>query len=142
MMSHARTKRLCAMLLITVAGVLSGCTSLASSSDQQPTDEAGGCNPQVAAGYRLLTSVPTGTLEIFVRDASGSPQASVSVTAYRLVPTGARCLSMIDGVTDAQGLLRFERMKTGPYQVSLDGATATASVELEADRTAKVTLVD
>jgi protocatechuate 3,4-dioxygenase beta subunit len=49
---------------------------------------------------------------------------------------------MIDGVTDAQGLLRFERMKTGPYQVSLDGATATASVELEADRTAKVTLVD
>ncbi|MNX77454.1 hypothetical protein D3C86_1089970 [compost metagenome] len=138
-MPRARIKGFSLAMLLAALGALAACSDLASSF---PAGEEGGCNPQVAAAYRVLSSIQTGTLEIRVQDASGSPQASVSVTAYRLVYTGAKCPSMISGVTDGQGLLRFERMKTGPYEVSLEAATATASTEVEANKTATVTLVD
>lgn len=141
-MRRVRVKAFIAAMLLACMALMLGCTGPSNPLNQQPAAEAGGCNPQVASGYRVLASVPVGIMEIRVKDASGSPQASVSLTATRLVPTGAKCMSMISGVTDAQGLLRLERMKTGPYQVSLDAATATASVEVEADKTAMVTLVN
>ncbi|MBO9542690.1 carboxypeptidase regulatory-like domain-containing protein [bacterium] len=138
-MPRARIKGFSLAMLLAALTVLAGCSGL---GNPVPAGEEGGCNPQVATAYRVLSGIQTGILEIRVQDASGSPQASVSVTAYRLVYTGAKCPSMISGVTDAQGLLRFERMKTGPYQVSLEAAAATASTEVEADKTATVTLVD
>lgn len=140
-MRRTGMKTLITTMLLAGLAALLGCTSLSSALNQQQNAEDG-CSPQVAAGYRVLSSVPVGILEIRVKDASGSPQASVSVTAVRMVYTGLRCPSLISGVTDAQGVLRFERMKTGPYEVSLDAAAATASAEVEAGKTAMVTLVD
>lgn len=131
-----------ALTLVAAFGLI-GCTTLGALIGA-PSPTYDGCNPQVSASYRVQTDVPVGTIEIRVVDASGAPVASASVMATRLVYTGARCPSMIDGTTNDQGLVRFERMKTGPYEVRLGDhsttATATASATVEAEKTASVTL--
>lgn len=128
-----------------VAGVLamlmaaSACSAL---GDQGSTSvDPDGCNPQVSATYRIQGTVPNGLLEIRVHDASGSPVASASVMATRLVYTGLRCPSTMEAITDATGLVRLERMKTGPYLLSLQDSNATASAEVKANETASATLV-
>jgi len=127
-----------ALALVTAFGLI-GCTTLgAMIGTPGPTFE--GCNPQVPASYRIQTEIPVGTLEIRVVDASGSLVASASVMATRLVYTGAKCPSMIDATSNDQGVVRLERMKTGPYDVSLGDLSATASVTVEADKTTSVTL--
>ncbi|HEY9855875.1 MAG TPA: carboxypeptidase-like regulatory domain-containing protein [Stenomitos sp.] len=127
-----------ALTLVAAFGLI-GCTTLgAMIGAPGPTFE--GCNPQVPLSYRIQTEIPVGTLEIRVLDATGSPMASASVMASRLVYTGAKCISMIDATTDEQGVARLERMKTGPYQVSLGNFSATASATVEADQTTSVTL--
>lgn len=126
---------------LAAAGVLGamGCTMLGTTFGG-PAADPGGCNPQVPASYRILSEVPVGTLEIRVTQPSGSPLASASVTATRLVATGLRCPSTIEATTDGEGRVRFERMKTGPYDVRLGDQSATASAEVEADKTTSVTL--
>lgn len=123
-------------LAIAACGAI-GCTVLGSGG---PTSEPGGCHPQVPLSYRIQTEIPVGTLEIRVVDASGSPLASASVVANRLVYTGAKCLSIIEASTDGQGLVRLERMKTGPYDVRLSDDSATASAQVEDGKTTSVTL--
>lgn len=61
--------------------------------------------------------------------------------ALRLVKTGARCPSSIEGETDAAGIVRFERMKTGPYQILIvDSQEASASAHVEDGKSTSVTL--
>lgn len=127
------------LLLVTVAlAGITSCSEFGSLGNPFPVSE--GCNPQVPlAPYRIQAEIPVGTLEVKVLDASGSPVASASVEATRLVYTGARCMSTIAGETDAAGMVRFERMKTGPY--SVDGPeNATASAQVENGQTTTVTL--
>lgn len=128
-----------ALSLVALALIGAGCTMLTGMIGS-PAADSGGCSPQVAQGYRIQTEIPVGILEIRVLDASGSAQASVSVTATRLVPTGLRCPAAISVPTDATGVARLERMKTGPYDVRLSDDAATASAEVVADQTARVTL--
>lgn len=126
---------------LAIAGILGafGCTTLGPMIGA-PAADPGGCNPQVSASYRLQAEIPVGTLEIRVTDASGSPRASASVTATRLVYTGLKCLSMVSGTSDKEGLVRLERLRTGPYEVRLDDPPATASAQIAADQTTRVTL--
>jgi hypothetical protein len=82
-----------------------------------------------------------GTLEIKVMNANGVPQASASVEAVRMVNTGARCRSTIQGETDWAGIVRFERLKSGPYEVFVFGPQqATTSTHVEDGKTTSVTL--
>lgn len=117
----------------------SACSAL---SDQgSAIADPDGCNPQVAAGYRIMSTMPTGVLEIRVQDASGSPVASAGIQLTRLVYTGLRCPSIMDATTNASGVARLERMKTGPYSMSLHDSNATASTEVKANETVLATLV-
>lgn len=131
-------------LAIATALGAAGCTALGSMlgvPSAAPSADPTGCSPQVAKAYRTQAAIPVGTLEVTVKDASGSPQASVSVTATHLVPTGLRCPAAISATTDALGVVRLERMKTGPYDVRLEDGSATASAQVNADQTTSVTLL-
>ncbi len=126
-------------LAVAALVVTAGCSSLGTMFGS-PAADSGGCSPQVAAGYRTQTEIPVGTLQVRVVDAGGVGKANVGVSATRLVYTGLRCPSVISGTTDASGVVRFERMKTGPYEVRLSDDSATASAQVDADTTASVTL--
>jgi copper(I)-binding protein len=82
-----------------------------------------------------------GTLVITVTDASGSPQASASVQAARMVNTGKRCPSLVQGETDSTGVVRFERLKPGPYDIMIIGLEQpTTKTQIEDGKTTSVTL--
>ncbi len=129
-------------LLVAAGSLLTACAFLGSPF----IGESGGCSPQLPASYRIQASVPVGVLEVKVTDAAGLPQASASVTAYWVGGSEAypkqRCPSMVQGETGAEGVLRLERMKTGPYEIYLHdgGKSASASATVEAGKVATVAL--
>jgi hypothetical protein len=132
-----------ALLPLAAGAVLTACHFIGVPSG----GEYGGCSPQLPAGYRIQASVPVGVLEVAVTDAGGAPLASASVMATWVgvsdVYPKPKCPSMVEGTADANGLVRWERMKTGPYEVYLfDGEkTASASAAVEAGKTTRVALV-
>ncbi|MOA50645.1 hypothetical protein D3C78_1736900 [compost metagenome] len=82
-----------------------------------------------------------GTLVITVKDANGVPQPGVGVVAVRMVNTGARCPSMVESETDSTGVVRFERLKLGPYDISIIGLQqATTMTQIEDGKTTSITL--
>lgn len=123
-----RRSILVAILSVSVAGMLTACQILGLPFGSAST----GCSPQLPASYRTQASVAVGILEVTVLDAAASPQPGVSVSAYWLGQSGsapkARCPSMVQGDTDANGVLRWERLKTGPYELRFYRGNQFASV--------------
>ncbi|MNX20377.1 hypothetical protein D3C86_503180 [compost metagenome] len=139
-MIKQRQMPLVLVVLAMTAGLtgLSGCSGIRDLLGLPPQE--GGCNPQVpASGFRTQAATPMGILEIKVLDVKGVPQASASVVATRLVKTGARCPSSIQGETDSAGVVRFERLKTGPFGIVVFGPQeATMSAQIEDGKTTSV----
>ncbi len=129
-------------MLVAVGAMLSACNPFVSPF----LGGAGGCSPQLPASYRLQAFVPVGILEVKVTDVAGLPQASASVTAYWVGVSDSypkpTCPSMVQGETGPEGVLRLERMKTGPYEVYLHagGKVASTSATVEAGKVATVAL--
>lgn len=126
-------------LVLLTSAVLVGCSSAPLVDTPLVTPQGGsGCSPQLLA----VSEVPAGTLEVRVVDSSGAPQAGVTVMAYRDVYTGAKCSSSIKDTTDAQGMIKFERLKTGPFVVQIPGGgSERVQVEVKPNETAAVTLI-
>ena len=128
--------------LVATGSMLTACAFLGPSF----IGESGGCSPQLPAGYRIQASVPVGVLEVAVTDGAGLPQASMSVTATWVgisnVYPKPTCPSMVQGETGANGSLRLERMKTGPYEVYVyaEGKAASASATVDEGRMTQVKL--
>lgn len=119
---------------------LPGCSGIGNMLGLGPQDR--GCNPQVpVSAFRTQAATPMGTLEIRVMDASGVPQPGTGVMAVRMVNTGARCPSMVEGETDSTGVVRFERMKPGPYDLMITGLQQAATkTQVEDGKTTSVSL--
>lgn len=123
-----------ALLLAISAAVFAGC----STTPDTPLITPSGCNPQLS----LAAVEPTGVLEVRVVDGAGTPLAGETVQAWREVYTGAKCSSSIKGTTDAQGVVKFERLKLGPYGVVMPGGMSDRiQTEVKADQTTTITLV-
>lgn len=129
-------------MLLVVAGMLAACNMLGFPF----SGESSGCSPQLPASYRVQATVPVGVLEVVVTDATGSPVASESVTASWNGVSNAwpqpRCPSMVQGETNQAGLVRWERMKTGPYVLYLYAGekSASASTVVEEGKVTRVSL--
>ena len=131
-------------------GSVSGChggqpSPVALSSNGTETSSwPYGCSPQAPAVYRLTQSPAMGTLEVQVLDAAGLPVAGREVVVYYNDYTGYRCPSQATSTTDAAGLARFERLRTGPYVIrAMQAGAENASgqeARIEAGLTTSVTL--
>ena len=119
---------------------LPGCSGIGNLLGLAPQDR--GCNPQVpVSAFRTQATTPMGTLVIRVLDANGVPQPGAGVMAVRLVNTGARCPSLIEGEADSNGVVRFERLKPGPYDIKIIGLQQdTTKSQIEDGKTTSVTL--
>lgn len=134
--------RLVFLPALLAGAMLTACQFLGMPASEEP----GGCSPQFPATYQTQASVAAGTLEVAVTSPSGSPLASASVSATWVgvshVYPQPTCPSRVEGETDAQGLIRWERMRTGPYVVYAFAGeqTASASVTVEAGQVTRVAL--
>lgn len=125
-------------LIVLSTALLIGC----STSPQPPTtpvqQEATGCSPQLLS----VSEEQGGTLEIQLVDQNDAPVAGQTVIATRMVYTGTKCASRISGTSDAQGVIKFDRLKTGPYAIVMQGQmTGTFQTEVKENQTAFLTLV-
>ncbi|MEM3880355.1 MAG: carboxypeptidase-like regulatory domain-containing protein [Candidatus Bathyarchaeia archaeon] len=87
---------------------------------------------------KVVPTIRTGTLDVFVKDADGNPVSEANVTSISH-PSGASPLS---GITDLQGYVSFKDITAGVYviEVSKEGyEPVTADVTVTAGGTAMCT---
>lgn len=127
--------------LSVVLACLNSCTGIESGTERWPQ----GCSPQLRAVYRVLTTVPTGILEISLTDAVEGAQASASVVASFNGPwNGPRpqCPSSVSSESDGSGMVRFERMRPGNYDIWVytSRGSASASGIVQANQVSRISI--